>query len=52
MCECRLSERYQDASWFFFANEETQVDFTMLRKVLARYNPQEVGEYDDGIEHA
>lgn len=52
MYVCRLSERYQDASWFFFANEETQVDFAMLRKVLARYNPQEVMEYDGGIEHA
>lgn len=38
----RLSERYQDASWFFFANEETQVDFGALCEVLSRYNPKEV----------
>lgn len=39
---CSLAERHPDAKWFFFANEETQVDFETLSVVLNRYNENEV----------
>ena len=33
-----LAEHYSEASWFFFTNEETQVDFETLWTVLGRFD--------------
>ena len=33
-----LAKEYQDAQWYFFAGEETQVNFEHLRAVLKRYD--------------
>ena len=40
MCVLSLSlaEQYPEEEWFFFANEETEVNFKVLRAVLKRYN--------------
>lgn len=35
----RLSASYPDADWFFFATEDTKVDFRRLQKVLEGYDP-------------
>lgn len=37
-----LTEHYPEASWFFFTNEETQLDFEKLSDVLSHYNEDEV----------
>ena len=36
-----LAEQYPEANWFFFANEETQVDLQSLGAVLDHYNENE-----------
>ena len=40
MCVLSLSlaEQYPEEEWFFFVNEETEVNFKVLRAVLKRYN--------------
>lgn len=40
--QCSLGENYPQANWFFFANEETQVDFETLSMVLNDYDENEV----------
>lgn len=37
-----LAENYPQANWFFFANEETQVDYEALSIVLNDYDENEV----------
>ena len=41
-CSRSLSASYPDADWFFFATEDTKVDFRRLQKVLEGYDPNKV----------
>jgi UDP-glucose:O-linked fucose beta-1,3-glucosyltransferase len=44
-----LAEHYPEASWFFFANEETDVDFELLRTALKRFDDTKVWFLGHGL---
>ncbi|CAI8027184.1 Beta-1,3-glucosyltransferase [Geodia barretti] len=45
-----LAEHYPEASWFFFANEETVVDFELLRTALKRFDDTKVWFLGHGLQ--